>query len=119
MPHPIIATDTYIEINIGGRKARINYADLPGNTAAKLANALKIFLQDAIDTRLVLADLPDDEPTKTVNPDAPNFFWGQSDGSVHPNPARNDTLIARDTIITDVVWDGTRYSVKQVTAPHQ
>ncbi len=117
MPYPITVTDSYIEINIGGRVARIDYADLPGNTPVQLANALKLLLQAEIDTRIPLTDLPDDEPTKTVNPAAPNFFWGRANGSIHANPNQNDHLIARDTVVTEVVWDGTRYVVSQVRVP--
>ncbi|KKM61730.1 hypothetical protein LCGC14_1528840 [marine sediment metagenome] len=117
MPYPISTTDTYIEINIGGRGVHIDYADLPGNTPTQLANALKLLLQAEIDVRILLVDLPDDEPTKTVNPDSPNFFWGRANGSIHANPNRNDHLIARDTVVTDVVWDGTRYVVTQVRVP--
>ena len=117
MPYPITTTDTFIEINIGGRVVHVNYADLPGNTPAQLANALKLLLQAEIDVRIPLADLPDDEPTKAVNPDAPNFFWGRSDGSIHPNPNQNTHLIARDTVVTEVVWDGARYVVTQVRVP--
>lgn len=114
MPYPIIATDSFVEINVGGRKGRINHTDLGAGGQAKLAIVLKELLQAQIDTRIPLADLPDDEPTKTVNPDAPNFFWGDSDGVVQNNPNRNDHLIARDTVVTEVVWDGARYFVAQV-----
>lgn len=121
MPYPIIATDTYTEINVGGRVARINHTDLGPGGQAKLALVLKELLQAEIDTRIPLADLPDgsdpligDEPTRTVNPDLTNFFWGDSNGIVQNNPNRNDHLIARDTVVTDVVWDGTRYVVSQV-----
>ena len=117
MPYPLTVNDTFIEINVGGRVARIDYADLPGNTPAQLANALKLLLQAEIDTRIPLADLPDDEPTKTVNPDAPNFFWGDGNGVVRPNPNQNDHLIARDTVVTLVEWDVTRsrYIIEQRT----
>lgn len=117
MPYPITATDTFTEINVGGRKARINHTDLGPGGQAKLALALMGLLQAQIDTRIPIADLPDDEPTKTVNPDASNFFWGDSNGAVQNNPNRNNHLIARDTVVTDVVWEGTRYVVSQVRVP--
>ena len=117
MPYPITTTDSFIEINIGGRVVHINYADLPGNTPAKRTNALKLLLQAEIDFRVSIADLPDDELTKTVNPDAPNFFWGKFDGTIHPNPNQNDHIIARDTVVTDVAWDSSRYGVTQVRVP--
>ena len=117
MPYPIIATDTFTEINVGGRVGRINHADLGPGGQAKLALVLKELLQAQIDTRIPLVDLPSDEPTKTVNPDAPNFFWGDSNGEIQNNPNRNDHLIARDTVVTEVVWDGAVYVVTQVRVP--
>jgi len=117
VPYPIIATSTFTEINVGGRVGRINHTDLGAGGQAKLVLVLKDLLQAEIDVRIPLADLPDDESTKTVNPDAPNFFWGDSDGVVQNNPNRNDHLIARDTVVTDVAWDGTRYVVTQVRMP--
>ncbi|KKL67496.1 hypothetical protein LCGC14_2134420 [marine sediment metagenome] len=117
MPYPITATDTFTEINVGGRVGRINHTDLGAGGQAKLALVLKGLLQAEIDVRILRDDLPDDEPTKTVNPDAPNFFWGDSNGVIQNNPNRNNHLIARDTVVTEVVWDGTRYVVSQVRVP--
>ena len=114
MPYPITATDTFTEINIGGRVGRINHADLGAGGQEKLALVLKGLLQTQIDVRIPIADLPDDEPTKTVNPDRPNFFWGRANGSIHANPNQNTHLIARDTVVTEVVWDRTIYVVTQV-----
>lgn len=118
MPYPVTATDTYIEINIGGRKARINYADLGTGGRAKLALVLKERLQAAIDgPRGLRSDLPDDEPNKTVNPNKPNEFWSDINGIVQKNPRLNDCITCRDTVVADVVWDGERYSVTQVRVP--
>ncbi len=124
MPYPIIATDTYTEINVGGRVGRINHTNLGAGGQAKRARVLRGWLQDKIDDRIPIADLPDgsdpligDEPTRTVNPDLPNFFWGDSNGVIQNNPNRNDHLIARDTVVTDVVWDGAGYVVTQVRVP--
>ena len=125
MPHPIIATDSYIEIKVGGHRiTRVNYSELGAGNDKKRAGVLRDRLQAGIDTRIPIADLPDgsdpligDEPTRTVNPNRPGFFWGDSQGKVQTNPARNDHLIARDTVVTDVVWDGTRYSITQLGLP--
>lgn len=117
MPYPITATTIFTEINVGGRVGRINHTDLGAGGQTKLALVLRELLQAQMDTRIPLADLPDDEPTKTVNPDALNFFWGDNNGVIQNNPNRNDHLIARDTVVTEVVWDGTRYVVSQVRVP--
>ncbi len=68
----------------------------------KLALTLKTLLQEDLTTRTRLRDLPDDEPTKTVDP-APEFgermFW-EGNG-------RNRVVVSRSTIVQDCVWDGT------------
>ena len=114
MPHSLKSTDTFVEVNVGGTITRINHSDLGAGGQKNLNDSMRDFLQAAIDVRIPIADLPDDEPTKTVNPDAPNFFWGDSNGVVQHNADKNDHLIARDTVVTEVVWDGVRYVVSQV-----
>ncbi len=70
----------------------------------KTALALKILLQEDLTTRTLLRDLPDDEPTKTVDP-APEFgerfFW--------EGKGRNKVVVCRSTIVEDCVWDGERF----------
>ena len=105
MPYPVVSTDTYIEINVGGTKRRLNYADVPGNVwSAKRLERAKTMLQGFLDTRIPLVDLPDDEPTKTVDPRAEwggHFFWEGGD------------LVGRPDTITDVQWDGERLVISQ------
>jgi len=71
---------------------------------AKVAAALKLIVQEDLTTRIKLRDLPDDEPTKTVDP-APVYgermFW-QGNGA-------NRELVSRATIVESVVWDGERF----------
>ncbi len=70
----------------------------------RLALALKTLLQKDLTTRTKLRDLPDDEPTKTVDP-APQFgermFW-------EGHGAKKE-LVTRSTIVEDCVWDGERF----------
>ncbi len=70
----------------------------------RLALALKTLVQEDLTTRIKLRDLPDDEPTKTVDP-APEFgerfFWEGRGG--------NRNLVSRSTIVEDVFWDGERF----------
>jgi hypothetical protein len=70
----------------------------------KTALVLKTLLQEDLTTRTKLKDLPDDEPTKTVDP-APQFgermFW-------EGNGAKR-VVVSRSTIVDDCVWDGARF----------
>ncbi len=70
----------------------------------KTALVLKDLVQEDLTTRIRLRDLPDDEPTKTVDP-APQFgermFW--------EGHGRNKELVGRSTIVEDCVWNGTAF----------
>lgn len=66
---------------------------------SKVALVLKALVQEDLTTRIRLRDLPDDEPTKTIDP-APQFgermFW-EGNGA-------NRELVSRSTIVEDCVW---------------
>ncbi len=70
----------------------------------KTALVLKELVQEDLTTRIKLRDLPDDEPTKTVNPAAlfgERMFW-EGNG-------RNRELVSRSTIVVDCNWAGERF----------
>lgn len=48
-------------------------------TSKKIAAKMQKILQDQIDHRISRASLPDDEITKTVDPDKSNEFWDGND----------------------------------------
>lgn len=69
----------------------ILYSDIPGGSWNQ--NRLDKFMaraQDMIDVRIPLADLPIDDPDKTIDPELPNLFWDKFD------------LVARSILISDV-----------------
>ena len=70
----------------------------------KTALVLKDLVQEDLTVRIKLIDLPDDEPTKAVDP-APEFgermFW--------EGHGRNKELVSRSTIVESCVWDGERF----------
>ncbi len=70
----------------------------------KTALVLKELVQEDLTTRIKLRDLPDDEPTKTVNPAAQfgeRMFW-EGNGI-------NRELVSRSTIVVDCNWSGERF----------
>ena len=79
----------------------INDARFQDADKTKVALVLKALLQEDLTTRTRLRDLPDDEPTKTVDP-APEFgermFW--------EGRGANRELVSRSTIVESCVWDG-------------
>jgi hypothetical protein len=67
----------------------------------KVALVLKELLQEDLTFRQLVKDLPDDEPTKTVDPAREDFFW-EGHGS-------KKELVSRSTIVEDVFWDGQQF----------
>ncbi len=70
----------------------------------KVAAVLKAVVQADLEVVILLRDLPDDEPTKTVDP-APEFgecFFWRGHGA-------NRELVGVDTIVEDCVWNGTAF----------
>ena len=67
----------------------------------KTALVLKELLQEDLTVRIRLRDLPDDEPTKTVDPAREDFFW--------EGRGINKELVSRSTIVESCVWDGERF----------
>ena len=104
----VTITDIYVELNRGGRTFRFNYADLPPGNFARKAEAARAALQAWIDDRLLLADMPADDPARISDPGLPHFFWGKLDGT--PDPA-GPYLIGREVIVDSVTWDGTRVNL--------
>ncbi|MHA2404481.1 MAG: hypothetical protein ACXADH_15895 [Candidatus Kariarchaeaceae archaeon] len=69
------------------------YANIPGGSWN--AQRLKKFqdrVQDEMDDRVPLADLPVDDPDKTTDPALPNLFWDSGD------------LVSREYIILNLTW---------------
>lgn len=59
---------------------------------SRVAAAMGRELQEAIDVRILIADLPDDDPDKTTDPAQPDIFWEAG------------FLVSRSEIVT-VAWD--------------
>ena len=70
----------------------------------KVALVLKELVQEDLTLRIRTRDLPDDEPTKTVDPVlqfGERMFW--------EGRGINRELVSRSTIVEDVTWDGVRF----------
>ena len=84
-----------------GREFTLLYADIPGNSwnANRLAKLVER-AQQLIDKRVPLTDLPADDPDRLADPGLPHLFWDGAD------------LVARQCIIENATWDGTRLSFR-------
>ncbi len=95
----IVTTAEHVEINNGGKLGRVLHSDLRVGSNALKSEDMKARLQNFLDVRIPLADLPDDDPDKTTDPARPDLFWDKGD------------LVGRGCVITDVFWDGERFGV--------
>ena len=94
-------TDTYLDYDKGDGVQRLLYADIPGNGwPQQRLNRARDRLQDLLDFRQPLADLPVDDPDKTTDPALPDLFWDGND------------LVGRNTVVDWFRWDGVRLSVR-------
>ena len=104
----VTITDTYVELNRGGRVFRFDYTSLPGGNNARKAEAARQALQNWIDDRILLTGLPPDDPARIANPNLPYWFWGTADGV--PSPT-GPYLIGREVVVESVAWDGQRVNL--------
>ena len=95
----------FIDMLRGGTTVTFNDDVFGVGTKEEHAAAFIPFLQDQIDFRQRLNTLPTDDPDRTTDPAKPWLFW---DGPGQPG---NTDLVSRSDVITNVVWDGTRYVV--------
>lgn len=74
----------------GGKTFDVGWNFLSGNRAKKLAD-ITAAIQDELDVRIKLSDLPDGDPDKTTDPALPWLFWEGTGG--------NAELVCRETLV--------------------
>ena len=100
--HKIVSHATRVQLwmDSGGPRSDFDIVQMfidEGADHLRVANQIKLQMQDDIDVRIKRSDMPHDDPARQSNPNRPDFFWDGPD------------LVARSVIVEDVVWDGTRY----------
>ena len=73
------------------------------NNSNRIAEALTLGMQSLIDERILLSDLPDDDPDKRVDPTSfmgERMFWQNISGQ--------DYLVSRSVVVT-ITWNGAEY----------
>lgn len=86
--------DLPTEVTIADATALVSGQPTPAKIAAALTEALQAHI-DVVEKR---SSLPDDEPTKSVDPAQENIFW------------RGGDIVSRSDIVT-VTHDGSEYVV--------
>lgn len=103
-------------VNLGAGNRCVNFADLQQTSKAKQAVQLADALQDIIDVRLPLSEMPTDWEDKFVDPAKGNFYWGDVDGVRHENTLLDIYQISRCAIVT-AEWNGSQFVVTYTQAP--
>lgn len=89
----------------------INIGKLTGNPAAKKAQLIQWFNQYVFQTIIPLADLPADDPDKTIDPDSPTQFWGDENGI---KQAPFDHYVSQANVLVD--FDDTALASEELVA---
>lgn len=66
----------------GAGPQSININDLNGSPNSKAAQ-IRDFFQQFLQVVIALSDLPSDDPDKTINPNRPDIYWSNADGTVN------------------------------------
>ncbi len=100
--HKIISTGTRVQLWMDSSSPRSDFDIVQmfideGADHLRVANQIKLQMQDAIDVRIKRSTMPNEDEARQSNPNRPDFFWDKGD------------LVSRSVIVEDVVWDGERY----------
>jgi len=98
-----------IDYHLGDRVSRVSIADFPAGSEAKTAAAWQATIQDQVDRRILVSDLPDDDWDKTATPEESTARYGTA---VFKERVQGKWwLVARSETVV-VTWDGAAYQVK-------
>jgi len=102
-------TPGQIDYQLGDRVGRIALADFPAGSEDKTAAAWQSLIQDQIDKRQLVSDLPDDDFDKTATPEE---ITGRYGATMFRERVRGKWwLVARSETVS-VSWDGVVFQVK-------
>ena len=71
-----------LDVSISGQTVNyvVNTNNLTGSPAVR-RETVRAALQTRFDNRILLTDLPSDDPDKTTDPNRPDIFWSDSTGN--------------------------------------
>ena len=102
-------TPGQIDYQLGDRVSRIALADFPAGSEDKTAAVWQELIQDQIDRRQLVSDLPDDDFDKTATSEEMTARYGTR---MFKERVRGKWwLVARSETVS-IVWDGAAFQVK-------
>lgn len=102
-------TSEQIDYQLGDRLDRISLADFPAGSEDKTAAAWQALIQDGIDKRQLVSDLPDEDPDKAATDADLTTKYGTR--MFKERVQGKDWLVARSETVS-IVWDGEAFQVK-------
>jgi len=102
-----------IEWDDGSGLQWVLHSDFQGNPGSgQHPERMREAVQNRIDARILLSDLPIDDPERLIDPDSGDrMFWGTADGKkVALEPFESTLLVSRTLTLTILEWvDGEGY----------
>jgi len=90
-------------LQITAADARAALTGAARNNPVSIAAKATELLQVLVDTRILLTDLPLDDPNRTTDPKLPYYFWATFGGLVY--------LVSREATVR-FFWDGSLYNIE-------
>ncbi len=97
-----------INYSLGDRISRISLADFPEGSEDKTAAAWQSLIQNQIDRRQLVSDLPDEDLDKDATPEEITAIYGTR--MFKERVTGKWWLVSRSETVS-VVWDGSAYQV--------
>ncbi len=97
-----------IDYQLGDRVGRISLADFPAGSEDKTAAAWQALIQGQIDKRLLVSDLPDDDPDKAATLAGITTQYGTL---MFKERVKGKWWLVGRSETVSVVWDGAVYQV--------
>lgn len=105
----LAVTSGQIDYQLGDHVNRVSLADFPIGSEAKTAAAWQSLIQDQVDKRQLVSDLPNEDPDKTATPVEVTATYGTL---MFKEFVQDKWWLVSRSETVSVTWDGVAYQVK-------
>lgn len=98
------SSEEALKLNVTAQTARSFLSGSDKNDPDLIAAKMTELLQNDLDNVQLLADLPSDDPDKTIDPARPDLFWRDLGGGIM-------ALVGRGVVV-EITWTGSEYTIR-------